>query len=179
MSVRHPFNVGWFALPRDGGDGTERRWTGRTILLTLLGFFGVVFAVNGVMIYEALSTLSGVDTDSAYQAGLQFEQEVATVKAQDSRQWRVDAKLTPMAGGERLDVSARDAAGQPLGGMQASAIFERPTDRRLDRSVVLVADAAGRFHGSAEVAIGQWDIVIVLSRQGEQMFRSKNRVILK
>ncbi len=79
-----------------------------------------------------------------------YEQDVAMAKAQDARHWRVDAKLTPAADGERLDVNARDAAGRPLGGIEASVIFERPTDRRLDRSVVLVEDAAGRFHGSAE-----------------------------
>lgn len=162
----------------DGGR-PPRRWTGWTVLCTLLGFFGVIFAVNGVMIYEALSTLTGVDTDSAYQAGLMYEQAVAMAKAQDARHWRVDAKLTPSSGGERLDVSARDASGQPLADMQASAVFERPTDRRLDRSVVLVEDTAGRFHGDADVAAGQWDVVIELTRQGEQMFRSKNRVILK
>ena len=156
-----------------------RPWTGRTVLLSLLGFFGVIFLVNGVMIYEALSTLSGVDTDSAYQAGLQFEREVAESQAQDARHWRVDASLKASPRGERLDVSARDAAGEPLGGMQASAVFERPTDRRLDRSVVLVEDAAGRFHGSAEVAAGQWDLVIELTHHGEQMFRSKNRIVLK
>ncbi len=156
-----------------------RRWTGWTVLFTLLGFFGVVFAVNGAMMYEALSTLSGTDTDSAYQAGLMYEQAVAMAKAQDARHWRVDAKLTPSPAGERLDVSARDATGQPLAGMDASAVFERPTDRRLDRSVVLVEDAAGRFHGDADVAAGQWDIVIELTRHGEQLFRSKNRVILK
>ncbi len=158
---------------------TERPWTGWMVLLALLGFFGVIFAVNGVMIYEALSTLSGVETDSAYQAGLQFEQNVAMAKAQDARHWSVDAKLTPSAAGERLDLSARDAAGQPLSGMQASIIFERPTDRRLDRNVVLVEDGAGRFHGSAEVAAGQWDLVIELTRHGEQLFRSMNRVVLK
>jgi len=157
----------------------RRPWTGFTVLLALLAFFGVIFAVNGVMVYEALSTLSGVDTDSAYQAGLQFEQEVAEAKAQDARHWRVDARLTPAAAGERLDISARDAFGTPLGGMQASAIFERPTDRRLDRHVVLAADGAGRFHGSADLTEGQWDLIIELTRQGEQMFRSKNRVVLK
>ncbi len=161
--------------PRDNG----RRWTGRTILLSLLAFFGVIFAVNGVMIYEALSTLSGVDTDSAYQAGLMYEHEVAQAEKQDARRWQVDAELTPVSAGERLDLSARDATGRPLGGMQAIATFERPTDRRRDRDVVLVEDGGGRFHGNAAVGAGQWDLVIVLSRHGEQMFRSKNRIFLK
>lgn len=154
-------------------------WTGWTVLITLLVFFGVIFAVNGAMIYAALSTLSGTDTDSAYQAGLQYEQEVAQAAAQDARHWQVDAKLTPSATGERVDLLARDAAGRALGGMEALLTFERPTDRRLDRSVSLVEDGAGRFHGSTALAAGQWDIVIELTQNGAQMFRSKNRVILK
>ena len=94
------------------------------------------------MVYEALSTLSGVDTDSAYQAGLMFEHDVAMAKAQDARHWQVDAKLTPAADGARLDVIARDAAGQPLSRHgRPRLIFERPTDRRFDRSVVLAEDS--------------------------------------
>ncbi len=158
---------------------SPRPWTGWTVLITLLVFFGVIFAVNGAMIYAALSTLSGTDTDSAYQAGLQYEQEVAQAEAQDARNWQVDAKLTPSATGERVDLSARDAAGRPLGGMDALVTFERPTDRRLDRSVTLVEDGAGRFHGSTVLAAGQWDVVIEFTHNGAQMFRSKNRVILK
>jgi len=158
---------------------TPRQWSGWTVLIALLAFFGVIFAVNGVMIYAALSTLSGTDTDSAYQAGLQYEQEVAQAEAQDARHWQVDAKLTPSAAGERVDLDTRDAAGHPLSGMVASITFERPTDRRLDRSITLTGDGAGRFHGSTELAAGQWDLVIELTRGGAQMFLSKNRVVLK
>jgi nitrogen fixation protein FixH len=158
--------------------GAPRQWTGRTILLTLLGFFGLIFVANGALVYEALSTLTGVDTASAYQAGRQYEQEVALAKAQDARHWRVDAKVLPAADGARLDIVARDAAGQPLSGLEASAQFERPTDRRLDRDVALTDDGAGRFHGSAALAAGQWDLVIEFSRRGEQLFRSRNRVML-
>lgn len=159
--------------------GPVRRLTGWTVLLCLLSFFGVIFAVNGVMVYEALSTLSGVDTDSAYQAGRMYEQEVAMAKAQEARHWRVNAKITPSADGVALDVVARDAADRPLAGLTALAVFERPTDRRLDRGVVLTEDLAGHFQGATTVAPGQWNIVIELKRRGEQMFRSKNRFVLQ
>lgn len=163
--------------PDRGGD---RPLTGRMVFSMLIGCFAVVFAVNGVMIYAALSTMSGVDTDSAYQAGRMYEQDVAMAKAQQARHWRVDAKMTPAAdGAERLDIDAHDAAGMPLRGLVASAVFERPTDRRLDRAVDVAEDGPGRFHGSAALAAGQWDLVIELSRQGDRLFRSRNRVILK
>jgi nitrogen fixation protein FixH len=161
-------------------DVTRRRGlSGWMVLLYLVGFFGTVMGVNGVLVYEALSTMSGVDTESAYQAGRMFEQQVAMAKAQDARHWRVDARLTPASNGARLDLSAIDAKGQPLGGMDAVAVFERPTDRRLDRSIDLIEDAAGRFHGNADIVPGQWDLVIEISRHGEQLFMSKNRIVFK
>jgi nitrogen fixation protein FixH len=169
-------------LDRESGQGnakTPRPLTGRIVLFWLVAFFGVVFAVNGVLVHEALSTLSGVDTESAYQAGRMFEHEVAMAKAQDARRWRVEAKVTPSPGGARIDLTARDATGAPLPGLDASAVLERPTDRRLDRDVTVAEDAPGRFHGSVDLERGQWDLVIELSRQGEQLFRSKNRIVLK
>jgi nitrogen fixation protein FixH len=161
-------------------DNSGRPWTGLTVLLTLLGFFGVVFAANGIMIYAALSTLTGVDTASAYQAGRMFEHDVAMARAQDARHWQVDAKVTAAAdGARRVFIVARDASGRPLGDVAVAATFERPTDRRLDRDVAVTKDSPGNFHGSADIAAGQWDLVIALSRDGNEMFRSRNRIILK
>ena len=158
---------------------TGPRVTGWLVLVYLLTFFGVVTGVNGVMIYEALSTMRGVDTESAYQAGRMFEQDVAMLKAQDTRHWQVDAKLTPVPEGARLDLLARDEAGHVLTGMAASASFKRPTDRGLDRRIALTEDSSGQFNGKTELIPGQWDLVIEISRQGERLFRSKNRVVIK
>ena len=108
-----------------------------------------------------------------------FEHEVAMARAQDARQWHVDAKVTPSVDGARLDIDARDAAGRPLAGIDATATFERPTDRRMDRVVAVSETQPGRFHGNVEIPAGQWDLVIELSRYGDRQFRSKNRIILR
>lgn len=158
-----------------------RELTGRTVLLGLVAFFGVIFAANGVLVEKALSTFGGVDTDSSYKAGQLFEHEVALAKAQDERHWQVDAKVTPAAGGGTLlDIVARDAAGAALTGMEASVRFERPTDRRLDRSIAVREQAPGHFRSDvAALAAGQWDLVIELARQGAREFRSINRIVLR
>jgi len=167
-----------------GGNGLRRaprEITGRMVLFCLLGFFAVVFAVNGVMIHEALSTFGGVETDSAYQAGRKYEEDVAMARAQDARQWHVDAGVESMPDGTaRVDILARDAAGQPLANLDAAAKLERPTDSRLDRPVTVTESAAGRFRGNVEdLPAGQWDLVIELSRHGDRLFRSVSRIVLK
>jgi nitrogen fixation protein FixH len=149
------------------------------VLALLLAFFGVIFFVNGILVHKALSTFGGVETDSPYHEGQMFGHEVAMAKAQDAQHWQIDAKVTAAAGGGALvDITARDAAGKTLTGMDAAVSLERPTDRRLDRAVVVSKEQPGHFRGTADVAAGQWDLVIELSRQGERQFRSVNRIIL-
>jgi nitrogen fixation protein FixH len=157
-----------------------REITGRTVFALLVAFFGVVIGANAFLAHEALSTFGGMEIDSPYRAGQLFEREVALARAQDAQHWQVDAKVMPAANGSTLlHIFARDATGAPLVGMTATAVFARPTDRRLDRAVAIIEDAAGRFRGSVDIAAGQWDLLIELSRHGDRLFRSKNRVVIR
>jgi nitrogen fixation protein FixH len=157
-----------------------REVTGRMVLGLMVAFFAVVIGVNVFMAHEALSTFGGVEIESSYQAGQKFERDVAMAKAQDDRHWQVDAKVSAGANGAAvLDITARDATGARLAGMTATALFARPTDRRLDRTVTVSEDTPGHFRGSTDIAAGQWDLVIELSRQGERVFLSKNRVLIR
>jgi nitrogen fixation protein FixH len=165
-------------LRETSAPGTGRRLTGRTVLLILIGFFLIVSIANGVMIRAAVSTFSGVETGSAYQAGLAFERDVEDARAQDTRHWQVSVKVRRTGERTVVEIDARDAAGRRLTGLEARARFSHPTDRRADRAVALSEDASGHFRGAVDPVAGQWDVVIELSRGGERMFRSRNRVVL-
>ena len=154
--------------------------TGLMVLGFMIAFFAIVVGVNVFMAHAAISTFGGVETASSYQAGQMFERDVAMAKAQDAQHWRVDAKLTRAADGTTLiDITAHDGAGAPVSGVAASAQFARPTNRRLDRTIMVGQTGPGHFVGNTDLAAGQWDLVIELSRQDERLFRSKNRVVLK
>jgi nitrogen fixation protein FixH len=161
-----------------GDDSSEFRVSGRMVFAALVGFFGLVAGVNAAMIYAAVSTFGGVETESSYRAGLAFARETATVRAQDARHWSVSAKAAIEGSATVVEVTARDAAGQPITNLAATASLAHPTDRRADHAVTLVSDGVGRFRGSTAATAGQWDLVIDLSRDDERLFRSKNRVWL-
>jgi nitrogen fixation protein FixH len=157
-----------------------RQWSGWTVLVFMLGFFGVVIGVNVVMAHLAMSTFGGVDVDSSYRAGQMFEHDVAMAESQDERHWRVDGKIKQATDGTKtLELAARDSNGSPLTGLTATAEFTRPTDRRLDRTVSIREDEPGHFHGNVVLPPGQWDLVVELTRQGERQFRTINRVIVR
>ena len=145
----------------------------------MIAFFAVVVGVNVFMAHDALSTFGGVETESSYHAGQKFERDVAMAKAQDAQHWQVDAKVTPRAGRARRARHcrarrSRRAAHRP--GRAARCSRGRPTGVSIAPSPS-VKTRPGQFHGSADIAAGQWDLVIELSRQGERLFRSKNRVV--
>ncbi len=154
--------------------------TGRAVLLWLVGFFVVVFAVNAVLVRAAISTFGGVETLSSYKAGLLFEQEAGLAQRQDALHWQVSGKLARDGAGEaQLDVSARDAQGAPLAGLTADARLAHPADDRLDRIIAVRPVAAGVFHGAAQAQPGQWELIIDLYRGDERVFRSRSRVTLR
>jgi nitrogen fixation protein FixH len=157
----------------------QRELTGRTVLICLIGFFGVVAAVNAVMIRAATSTFAGVEVDSSYQAGLRFQHELEAVRAQDARHWSVTARLARRAdGAAELTLSVRDRNGAPLPGLEAVARLEHPTDARHDHAIAMQPTGPGAFAGATPAEPAQWDLLIELSRDGRTLFRSKSRVDL-
>lgn len=157
-------------------DGTGGRpLTGRTVLLCFIGFFGVVFTANFFLVRAAVTSFGGVETESSYQAGLVFRQESEAAAAQDSLGWKVEAHVAP----GRLDVAARDADGRALSGVTLAAALHHPTDRRLDVTLDPEKVGAGQWRASDAVMAGQWELVLEFSRDGERLFRSTNRVIVR
>lgn len=156
-----------------------REISGRMVLICFVGFFGVVAAVNAIMVTLAITTFGGVETRSSYAAGLVFTKELAAVSAQDARHWNVRADIVTAGESRKLSLTARDAANAPLAGLGASVRLVHPADRRLDRELAMTESAAGRFTSNEIPSAGQWDVVVELDRNGERMFRSRNRIILR
>jgi nitrogen fixation protein FixH len=158
----------------------RRELTGGKVLLWLVAFFGLVFAVNGVLVQAAISTFGGVETLSSYKAGLQFERELGLVERQDALHWQVSGTLArDSAGVAVLDLSARDAQGAPLAGLTAEVRLAHPADDRLDHVIAVRSVAAGVFHGAAEAQAGQWELIVDLYRGDQRVFRSRSRVSLR
>ena len=148
------------------GHARPRELTGRTVLVCLVGFFVVVGAVNAVMIAAAISTFAGLESDSPYQAGLAFDQEIAAARlsrrciGKCRRRW-------PGDGGETPSETARDADGA-LPGLSAPA--PRASDRPApDRDLAMSQD--GRTLRD-RTAAGQWDVVLSCRAMARQ-FRSR------
>jgi nitrogen fixation protein FixH len=157
----------------------QRELTGRIVLICLLSFFAVVGGMNAVMIKAAVSTFGGIETQNSYQAGLAFSEQIAASHAQDALHWRVDAKVVPNATTTLIELTVTDDGGLPPIGLQAAGLLVHPTDKRADHALSFEEQERGKFRGHTEAAHGQWILEIELSRSGERLFRSRNRVFLR
>ena len=75
---------------------------GRHVLWGLIGFFGVIFAVNAIFVYAAEETFSGGDTSDPYRKGLDYNASARAAERQAERGWQTDiAAMTAKTGGSR------------------------------------------------------------------------------
>jgi nitrogen fixation protein FixH len=158
-----------------------RPLTGRTVLLLLLAFFGVVIGVNSIMIALAIGTMPGLESEKPYQAGVAYNAEIEAAREQSNRHWTVLSHVSRDAQGRTaISVDARDAGGAPLTGLTVTVRLLRPADQRSDRTIALGESGPGGYQGEAGgVAAGAWDVEIDAARASQRLFRSRSRIVME
>lgn len=157
-----------------------RPLTGWKILAIAVGCFGVVFAVNGLMAYYAISTFRGEVEASPYEHGLAYEKDILAAQAQGALGWNVSEHLARDSDGEAtLEVRVVDRSGTPVTGLGVTTGFDSPADKRFDADLTLNETDPGVYLGRLSANPGQWDVILEAKRDGERVFKSKNRIALR
>ena len=149
---------------------------GSWIPWVLAGLFGIVVAVNAIMIWFATSSWTGMATEGAYQKGLDYNRNLQAASDQAALGWTVDidVALVEASQGE-IGVLLLDREGKPLERAEIAATFERPTHEGADFTVDLQPRGAGRYGAGLEAMLpGAWNVHTVV-RRGEQMMVHDSR----
>ena len=154
-----------------------RMLTGRRFLAILLGAFVAVAAVNGLMIWYAESSWTGLVSDSSYEQGLGFDRMLAESRAEAALGWQ--GAIAYDAGAGRLTVTLANQAGEPLTGLRLSAQWLRPTREGFDRTVTLTELAPGRYGAAIRLPLpGQWDVRVTVMERGQVRFHAQKRLVI-
>jgi nitrogen fixation protein FixH len=139
--------------------------------------FGVIIAVNAVMIWFAVSSFSGLYSINPREQGLHYNDVLARQKLRDALGWKVDVAWQPSA--SRMEVDVRDGAGLPLAGARVIASLVRPVEKRAPIAVAMDPVDIGRFTARIDLpAHGNWDIDIVVECAGRR-YASTRRMFLQ
>jgi len=133
------------------------RSDGGKFLAWMLGAFGLVFAVNGIFIWLALSTWSGLTTDHPYERGLAYNQTLQEAAAEAALGWHSELEFK----NHRLLVRFHDRSGGALDRLQVTARFVRPTSDGADRNLPLDAVGDGGYTATVDLPLpGQWQVLV-------------------
>ncbi len=141
--------------------------------------FGIVLLANGIMVWMAFGTWTGLETRGHYDKGRAYNQVLEAARAQDELGWRVEVALTP-AGGETVSLEARfrDRDGRAVKPGAVTARLVRPTHEGYDLTLPLDERGAGRYGADFVPPLpGQWDVRILADHSGGT-FQSVRRLVI-
>jgi len=162
------------ATPAPGTSGKELR--GWHVLLIMLGFFGVMFAVNGVFLYHAITSFPGEDVKKSYVQGLNYNDTLAARAAQAELGWSAEAGLQD----ETLVFRLRDAEGAALSNYVVIGEIRRTATQDADQAIIYSARPNGEYVADASgLAPGQWSLRInVLDPEAETVLFNVTKTLV-
>ncbi len=163
------------------GDGRQviKGWH---VLAALIGFFGVIFAVNGAFLYFALGSYTGVVSQEPYRKGLAYNDRIAADQRQAALGWTRTLKLD--AAGQ-VALTLRDQHDRPVSGLQVMALIGRPSTAQHDVTVRLLEGPAGVYNAAiARRDSGAWIVsltakTVTADGAAQTVYRVKERIWLK
>ena len=144
-------------LSTNKGDRPVKPITGRQVFWGVFAFFGVVFAMNGVFMYYAISTHTGLDTTNSYRRGLNYNERVRAEARQMRLGWKPTITLNEHA--DKIALNLRSASDLPVPNLIVTGLLNRPATADFDRILKLQEVSPGRYEASFKaLKPGNWII---------------------
>lgn len=158
---------------------TAGKFTGKKAMMWFMGFFGVVFTVNGIMLYIALSTWGGVETEHAYRKGLFYNREIAAAENQAKSGWKISLDHQPISlSGDTLAVNIARPDGD-LPPEKVTVFISRAVTNAYDKTITL--DKLGENQYGTPLILplpGQWDVDIRVYRADGTLYQLKEKIFI-
>ena len=162
-------------LARNGQPPRKALW----IPALFIGLMLLVVAVNGTMMYFAESTFSGLDTDKAYQEGLEYNTTLQEAAANAALGWTAKTTFVATASGRHVAVTITDKTGAPVAGLQVTARLVRPVSTAFDQVLTLRPEAGGTYGADVTLpASGSWELRLSAD-DGQRNWQTVQRVFVK
>ena len=138
-----------------------------------VAFFVVLAILDGIFVYVASQTHTGVVSKNAYRDGLAYNETIKQSEAQDKLGWAADVSYQDGI----LSIGLLDRFQGPLEGASVEASFFRPTQDGFDFVKPMTEGDNGHYFTAVEAQPGQWDVRIYVTWRQTQ-FQTAQRIIV-
>ena len=143
-----------------------KAFTGRHMAMIMVGFFGVIIAVNFTMARFATATFGGRVVENSYVASQEFNGWLEKAEKQRALGW--DA-ITTWRPDNRLAVQLSGVPAEA----KVSAISRHPLGRLPDREIAFVPNGEGRFLSTSTLPEGRWLLRLEVTATGHRWRREE------
>lgn len=151
---------------------------GRYIPWIFAAGMALVVAVNGVLVYFAVGTWSGLVVEKPYERGVQYNRLLDAETRQAALGWNFDIAFDTARGMTLLVVKASDVAGRPLSGLSLRATVERPVEKEQHVAMLFTEQEPGRYTATVEpLRPGQWQARLVAERGSDSVAVAHRQVV--
>jgi nitrogen fixation protein FixH len=150
----------------------RREFTGRHMLFAMLGFFGVIVAVNVLMAVIASGTWTGLVVANSYVASQEFQAREDAARHQRELGWRATLRWTQ----GRVSLFVSDGTGAPVDLGNVTLQVNRPVGGREDRVLDMGHGAGGSYEAQLALPPGVWELTITAPKTLAGPFRLHKRV---
>jgi nitrogen fixation protein FixH len=127
----------------------------------IVAFFGMMLAVQGFFVVQAVRTFPGEEVEKSYVQGIDYNQTLERRDLQRRLGWSARAGLEDNA---RLVVRLGDASDKPLRGLSVTASVRRLGGG--ERKLTLVERRPGEYAAEASATRGRLQLAIEARRSG-------------
>jgi len=156
------------------GPSAPGEFTGRHMLFAMVGFFGVVIAVNVLMASLAGRSWTGLAVKNAYVASQHYNEVLEQARLQSELGWT--SSLEVESG--RPVLMVRDRRGDPVAGLAVTARFERTTHEGEDAVMRMAEQELGRYVAADRLRPGLW-LARVETERANARYRRELRLVVK
>lgn len=146
-------------------------FTGRHMWLLVIGFFGVIIAVNIGMAIVASTSWTGLVVSNSYVASQEFEDKRIAHEAQKAAGWQATFTYSPGI----AKVVIVDGAGQPIDLGPVTLKINRPVGGHDDQAVSLERAPDGSYAATLKLTTGVWDALVQAAQTSKGPFELHER----
>jgi len=152
------------------------RLTGYHVLAMLVVFFGIIFAVNALLVYQAETSWTGRLPGNGYEASIKYNAEAKKARAMLAKGWKAALAVTP---DKRMAITLVTKKGEPVTGLDTKVKLGRPVGYKQDREISLQERKVGVYQTKEPLKAGAWRVDAQFLRGGKLVWRVNTEFLVK
>jgi len=130
----------------------KKSFSGLHMLAILVGFFGVVIAMNILLAVLALRTNSGLVVDDSYESSQSFDKDTAKLLADAALDIHPQINIAD----GMLDIGLNTAAGEPIAAKSLQVTLGRAVSANTDITPTFHMVSVGHYQAPVNLGLGRW-----------------------